>query len=134
MKEQEKTEHPNHTFNPEEIGNFRKVNFLMNEFAYYGNCEYKEISRDELKELQEKCARVNAISPINPQDDENDWCYEEGDIELAKELLPTCSGFFYGNTDYNYWYFYDVHEVLEWVTGVRKNLADDEVVLMYCWW
>ena len=60
--------------------------------------------------------------------------YDDDDIALAQRLLPTCSGFFYGSTDYDEWYFSDVKEVLEWVNGVLDALDDDEVVLMYCWW
>lgn len=100
----------------EEIGYFRKVNFLMQELAYYGNCEFKEITRDSLEELKRKCLAVL----------ENH--------ELAEDLLPTCSGFFYGSTEYDEWYFQDVQAVLDWVEGVLENLAGDEVVLMYCWW
>ena len=105
-------------FNPEEIGYFRKVNFLMQEFAYYGNCEYRDITREELETLQDKCTRLVACQ----------------DAELAKSLLPTSSGFFFGSTDYDEWYFSDVKEVLNWVNGVLDALEDDEVVLMYCWW
>ena len=41
--------HPDNNFHPEDIGYFRKVNFLMEFFHYEGNCEYKEIGRDELE-------------------------------------------------------------------------------------
>ena len=131
---EEGNEHPNRSFDPEEIGYFRKVNFLMQEFAYYGNCEYKEIAKCELEDLRDKCARLAQIKPHELTNGSEEKEYDEEDIALAEELLPTCSGFFYGSTDYDEWYFEDVKEVLNWVTGVLDNLEDDEVVLMYCWW
>ena len=107
----------------------------MQEFAYYGNCEYKEITREELEDLQDKCTRLAIITPHKLSDpDSEEVEYDDDDIALAQRLLPTCSGFFYGSTDYDEWYFSDVKEVLEWVNGVLDALDDDEVVLMYCWW
>ena len=137
------TEAPGNKFEPEEIGYFRKVNFLMQFFAYYGNCEYKEISRDELEELQDKCLIISEMKPCRTEfhKSEGVWemdrvsnIYSEADKKRCAEILPTTSGFFFGSTDYDEWYFEDVKEVLNWVTGVLKNLEDDEVVLMYCWW
>lgn len=118
--EQNEGNNPYDDFKPEEIGYFRKVNFLMSFFDYDGNCEYKEIAKCELEDLRDACAEISKMEPINK--------------ERCAELLPTQSGFFFGNTDYDQWYFNDVKEVFEWVDGVLDHLADDEVVLMYCWW
>ena len=125
-------EHPGRNFDPEEIGYFRKVNFLMREFAYYGNCEYKEISRDELERLRKKCERLAGFQPRETPEGEE--VYSDEARQLASELLPTCSGFFFGSTDYDDVYFQNIHEVLEWVTGVLNALGNDDVVLIYCWW
>lgn len=130
-------EHPHRHFNPEEIGYFRKVNFLMTEFAYYGNCEYKEITPEELTTLRGKCEEVLEIGRRH-ENEEGDWNEGEeltdSEREFVTDTLPTTSGFFFGSTDYGEYYFYDVKEVLEWVDGVLDGLSDDEVVLMYCWW
>jgi hypothetical protein len=124
--------HPDRNFDPEEIGYFRKVNFLIPFFDYSENCEYKEITRDELEELERKCAIVSAAIPKVNEDGEK--IYWDEDIARAKKLLPTTSGFFFGSTDYDEWYFEDVKQVLDWVIGVLAELQDNEVVLMYCWW
>ena len=115
LPEEEQGEYPQ-IEGKEEIGYFRKVNFLMTELNYTGNCEYKKITRDSLEELKRKCKAVL----------ENH--------EPAEKLLPTCSGFFFGSTEYDEWYFSDVEVVLTWVEGVLEGLENDEVVLMYCWW
>ena len=76
------------------VAEFRKANFLMNFFEYDGNCELKEISRDEVELLLENCVKV-----LNGH-------------SLAGELLPTQDGFFFGSTEYDDEYFYKVQDVL----------------------
>lgn len=124
-----------------DIGYFRKVNFLMEFFAYTGNCEFKEISKEELEDLKERCKEISSIKPskivherMKDGSKTERTVYSEEDIQKCEELLPTQSGFFYGSTEYDEWYFRDVDEVYKWVLGVLDELKDDEVVLMYCWW
>ena len=138
---------PSDDFTPKVIGDFRKVNFLMSFFGYEGNCEYKEIGRDKLEELRKVTKEIVRMKPVvhrvkavilpyggglGPAQEEDE--YSEADKRRCAEILPTQSGFFFGSTDYDTWYFHDVKEVYNWVDEVLDNLADDEVVLMYCWW
>ena len=53
---------------------------------------------------------------------------------LAEVLLPTESGFFFGNTDYVEMYYNDVREVREWAEDTLADVSDDEEILMYAWW
>ena len=138
---------PSDDFAPKVIGDFRKVNFLMSFFGYEGNCEYKEIGRDKLEELRKVTKEIVRMKPVvhrvkavvlpyggglGPAEEENE--YSEADKRRCAEILPTQSGFCFGSTEYDTWYFHDVKEVYNWVDEVLDNLADDEVVLMYCWW
>ena len=104
-----------------EIGYFRKVNFLMTFFNYEGNCEYKEIAKYELEDLVERCNAVLTTPKKHRK-------------EKAEDLLPTQSGFFFGSTEYDQYYYDDVKEVRDWASGVLNDLKDEEMVLMYCWW
>lgn len=104
-----------------DIGYFRKVNFLMAFFEYEGNCEYKEIAKSQLEDLVERCKAVLTAPKKNQQ-------------EKAEDLLPTQSGFFYGSTEYDEYYYGDVKEVRDWASEVLENLKDDEIILMWCWW
>jgi hypothetical protein len=138
---QAKSGNSSHDFEPEEIGYFRKVNFLMSFFDYDGNCEYKEISRERLQALRDACAEIAKMKPVRIEITRYDYGgtdevkdYSLADKTRCAELLPTQSGFFFGNTEYDQWYFQEVKEVLIWVDRVLSDLADDEVVLMYCWW
>lgn len=60
---------------------------------------------------------------------------ESKDVELGKELLPIQYGLFYGNYEYNDWYWKDVKEVFE----VTKEILDFfkkecHVIQYWCWY
>ena len=84
-----------------EISYFRKVNFLVEYFEnILGvdeilNCQNYTIDKEDIEELISRCQFVLA------------------EPELAKELLPTQPGFFFGNTEYNKYYLEDVQNVLD---------------------
>ena len=83
-----------------EAGYWRKANQIHNWFVKNvqdgeDNCQEAHVSRDQLKELREHCQLVHANN------------------ELAEKLLPTGSGFFFGGTDYDQWYFNDIEETIK---------------------
>ena len=91
---------------------------------------------DELKEKYAHWVKV-ALKIEKPKEGTDYWVeglYRKTDKEYAEDLLPTTSGFFFGNTDYDHGYWEDVKAVNEWVTNLLADLAEDEMVLMYCWW
>ena len=73
---------------------FRKVNFLFEYFSSKMIDEYFSIVTEE--DVNDIITRCNAV--LN-------------DHSRAEELLPTCSGFFFGNTDYDEHYFECVKNV-----------------------
>lgn len=84
-----------------EIGYFRKVNFLVKFFEKKGfdvsNQTPLAIKREDAEELLSKCEKVL-------------WDHSKG-----PELLPTMSGFFFGSTDYDDYYYEDVEAVRDYV-------------------
>ena len=88
---------------------FRKVNFI---FAYYQNKGkmvdeyYAFTDADDIDDLISRCEQVLK------------------DHSLAEALLPTQSGFFFGGTDYDDWYFSDVKDCLRKMKKYRKLLKD----------
>ncbi len=88
---------------------FRKVNFV---FAYYKNIGkmeddcYAFTDADDIDDLISRCERVLK------------------DHKLADTLLPTQSGFFFGSTDYDKWYFSDVKDCLRQMKKFRKLFTD----------
>ena len=79
------------------IGYFRKVNFLVKFFEDKGfdvpNQTPLAITREDAEELLSKCEEVLK------------------DHSKGPELLPTMSGFFFGSTDYNDYYYDEVEAV-----------------------
>lgn len=99
---------------------FRKVNFL---FAYYQNngkmvddC-YALTDKDDIDDIISRCERVLK------------------DHKQAEYLLPTQSGFFFGSTDFDKWYFSDVKDCLRQMKKYRKLLEDEETTgyVIFSW-
>ncbi len=98
----------------EEVGYWRKANQIHNWFVekvQNGNddCGSYWVSRDTLESLLDVCKKVKA--------DFN----ETGGIK-AHELLPTTSGFFFGGTEYDEWYFNDVDNTIK----IIEECLEDE--------
>lgn len=81
-------------------GYWRKANavhdwFVRNVQKGTDDCGSYYVSREHLEELRDICNRITE-SP-----------------ELAEELLPTVSGFFFGSTNYDEWYFEDIKRTVD---------------------
>jgi len=84
----------------EAIGYWRKANaihkwFVENAQEGEDNCKEYYIDREKLEKL---LVIVNEVSKNH---------------SLAKTLLPTCQGFFFGRTEYDDWYFDDIEKSKE---------------------
>ena len=106
----------------EEVMYWRKANqirewFVNNLLDGVENCKRTPVYLDDLEELVETCETVLA------------------DHSKASELLPTSSGFFFGSTEYDEWYFDDLRETVE---GLKRVIEDTdwetEEVSYYEWW
>jgi hypothetical protein len=79
---------------------WRKANaihkwFIKNVQGGVDECSPYGVEREQLKELRELCQRVLE------------------DHSLASQLLPTESGFFFGSTEYDEWYFEGLKDTIE---------------------
>lgn len=100
------------------VAYWRKANAIHQWFV--DNCQEGEddcqeiyITRETLMELLAVCERVLA------------------DKSKAEELLPTKSGFFFGSTEYDEWYFNDIEYT---VTRLKKILNDQALLKMdFCY-
>jgi hypothetical protein len=83
----------------EEVGYWRKANqihrwFVENIQNGVDDCGEYSVSKSELEELRNICTEV-----LN-------------DHSKAEELLPSASGFFFGNTDYDEYYYDDLERTI----------------------
>ena len=94
----------------EEVGYWRKANqihrwFVTNVQDGIDNCGDYYVSRETLEELLDVCKKV------------------EADHSLAESLLPSTSGFFFGGTDYDEWYYNDITNT---ITIIEEALVDGD--------
>ena len=90
------------------VGYWRKANsihqwFVKNVQHGEDDCREYRVARKQLQELVDLCKVILA------------------DRTKADDLLPTQSGFFFGGTDYDDWYFQDLEYTVE---RLEKVLAD----------
>jgi hypothetical protein len=104
------------------VGYWRKVNSVHNWFVDNcgegeDNCKPYYVSRENLETLKNLCTEVLATP------------------ENAEELLPTTSGFFFGDTEYGEDYMADIKETYEMLDGILSNptLADWEYEYRASW-
>ena len=98
---------------------FRKVNFIYQYFR--GKLEDEEciVSKFELNEFIQVCKDVYK---------------HKGDEDYATENLPTTSGFFFGSTAYDDWYWNDVKDCIKQMEKLYKKLDDEDSVLWCFSW
>lgn len=101
----------------EEVAYWRKANQIHNWFANnvgaVENCEEYEVSKENLLLLLNMCKIV-----LNNN-------------ELAEEYLPTTSGFFFGDTEYNEYYFKDLQETADMITKILEETDFDKQKIFY---
>jgi hypothetical protein len=83
-----------------EVGTWRKANAIHRWFVNtvqegIDNCKEHSVSRSQLQELLALCKRVHEFK------------------HLADAQLPTTSGFFFGSTDVDDWYYSYVQQTID---------------------
>lgn len=131
----------NRVYSEEEVGYWRKANQIHNYIVEHfangeDNCQPIGLDLKDLENLLDVCEKVR--KSINLVDGklvqsysfnskgEKEYHYIDGkvieDTTVCEELLPTCSGFFFGNTDYNEWYVQDI----DYTIDLLKKLIEEE--------
>jgi hypothetical protein len=99
----------------EELGYWRKANQIHNWFVEnvqdgVDNCGEYAVSKADLQSLLDICLAVKL------------------DHSQAEELLPSASGFFFGNTDYDEFYYGDIDHT---ITILKEALSDTNADYYY---
>lgn len=93
---------------------FRKVNFI---YEYFRNDMVNEsciVDKSRIGNLIDLCEDVLS---------------HKGDEDYAREKLPTTSGFFFGSTDYDDWYWHDVKDCIKQMRKLYKAMDEDDFVV-----
>lgn len=55
--------------------------------------------------------------------------------ETSERLIPSCSGFFFGSTEYDEWYYNDIKDTAEKFKQLINTFDFENYKLLYsCWW
>jgi hypothetical protein len=103
----------------EDIGYWRKANQIHTYFVQecqggIDECQLARISQKKLNKLMSLCKQALALKEVYL----NDGIIQGKGCE---EILPTASGFFFGGTEFNEWYFQDIEETIEIISKVLKE-------------
>jgi hypothetical protein len=127
----------------EQIGYWRKANQIHNWFVKHvqdgtDDCGSYPCSSEQLKELYDTCKKVLKASKLIEGEITNGYSYKDGkkipniekgkvikDPKVACELLPSSSGFFFGSTEYDQWYFQDIEETIKILEPEINNTEDE---------
>lgn len=103
---------------------FRKVNFI---YAFFQNVLVNEeclVEQHDIENLINTC--VNVL--------QHHKCDSDEGIKFAQQNLPTQSGFFFGSTDYDNWYWDDVKDCLSQMRKLKKSLKKgDKIHISFSW-
>lgn len=128
----------------EEVMCWRKVNhihawFVDNVQEGEDDCRSYHVEWDKLRELVALCEKVIGGSELvdgmvfkgtrwEPGMTEAKELRDPGkvikDPTVAKKLLPTREGFFFGSTEYDQYYLDDVYKTKAWAKRMLKDLED----------
>ena len=132
-----------------EVGYWRKANaihkwFVENVQDDVDDCDYYEVSKEKLEELLGICTTIQNECKMEKGYIKNGetlkngmWCpiMEEGEYvsnpEIAEELLPTQSGFFFGSTDYDQWYMADIEDTINILKNALETVDFDREMVVY---
>jgi len=108
-----------------EIVYWRKANaihrwFVMNVQDGKDDCGQYRVSKSDLENLVRTCKKV-----LDKSTDEDREAF-------AQYFLPTTSGFFFGPTDYDEWYFHHVQKTIEEISQFMEYMDEwDNITITY---
>ena len=119
---------------------WRKANQIHRWFVenvQYGedDCGTYGVEVEKLIELRDTCRKVldaselvdgKVFAGIEYSQEGKRTLYDDGrvieDPSVAEELLPTESGFFFGSTNYDEWYYDDLERTVKGIDAIMENI------------
>lgn len=131
------------------VAYWRKANQIHNWFVEnvqdgIDNCGYYIVSKEQLTELYDTAKKVldsiklvPAMIKTGEKYDGDKWVaimVEGKTIDnptIAERFLPTQSGFFFGNTEYDEYYYDDIKETVEQLEKIFEETDFDNEIVYY---
>ena len=139
------------TYIIEEVARWRKANAIHKWFVdsvqdHQDDCKEYYVSQGQLGELVELCKRVKRAATLVKGKVENGatlidgkWVpnMEDGEViedpTIAKQLLPTQKGSFFGQFDYNQYYLQDIDRTIEQLTPLLEEPETADLYYQASW-
>jgi hypothetical protein len=110
-----------------ELGYLRKCNIVYGYFAdRIDDKENARVTKEDLAELAELCNNVLTKH--------KELGLTKEFVEYASVTLPTRSGFFFGSTEYDDDYLYQVERTKDEIEQLLQKVQEGEIVLINFWW
>lgn len=120
---------------------WRKANQIRGWFEAHlsepvDNCQNSIVTKEDLEELIENCARVLGLVDEDYMSLEwDDYDMTKASEQIAEEVLPPQSGFFFGSYEYDEWYYHDLFRTLQAMTTLLNDTDWENERLYYSeWW
>lgn len=131
------------------VAYWRKANAIHNWFVEniqngVDDCGTYEVTKEKLEELLHTCTVVKCHSKLVDGKIKNGQMFngeiwediiEDGkyieDPSVAMELLPTTSGFFFGETDYNEWYLNGIIYTIDALRSILRETDFEHEIVAY---
>ena len=132
-----------------DLGYWRKANQIHNWFVTNVqdgeyDCGSYPVSKEQIEELLDACREVLSASELVDGKVCNGYTFENGrevpimedgkiilDPSVADELLPTRSGFFFGGTAYDEWYYEDIKHTIEVLEDTLRDIDFEHEIVFY---
>jgi hypothetical protein len=105
------------------LGYWRKANAIHEYFTRNltedeeDNCTKIRVKKKDLLDLQRRCLKINRVG-----------------ADVAEELLPTTSGFFFGGTEYDEYYMQYIAHTLGVVEETLDDWQPNDYVYYFAWY
>lgn len=123
------------------VGYWRKANAIHNWFVTNvqqgkDDCEPYRVSRSKLEELKALCEKIlEGASEFDEEDYEVEIDWTEESRELIENELPPTGGFFFGDTDINYYFWEDLKSTVEQIESIfgHEEFKHEEFYYQASW-
>jgi hypothetical protein len=125
------------TYIIEELGYWRKANAIHNFFIGRcaegeDDCKQIEIGKEFLEDLLDRCKKIVKESKLLKENDEGVKFIEDNSI--AKELLPTAEGYFFGSQNYDEDYLNDIKMTIPIIEeAIKASENGDDIYYQASW-
>lgn len=113
---------PAYIYSEEEVAYWRKANQIRNWFVEHleepvENCGNSTVTKENIEQLLEDCKRCLANK------------------DKAADIIPTSSGFFFGDTTYDDYYYQQIENTAEKMESILNDMDWENNSLIYHeWW